>query len=95
MRLTPAILRQLRHPHPITVKCWFCGTKARRRPHELVEWSTDWPLVSYGRCKARLNDWDEDLCEKHLFAKLDRRRVLRDLFRRERLGMNRASEYDL
>ena len=95
MKLTPHMLRQLRHPGRITVRCWHCGTKTRRRPREVVEWEWGWPLVSYGRCSARVNDWDDERCGKHLFAPADRRKILIDLFRKERSGAFRASEYDI
>ena len=77
----------------VSVRCWVCGMRARRRRYTLSHVVGQRGTVrQYGTCPCDRGGWT---CGGAMLRRADRRRVLRAALRHERGGYNRVSEYDL
>ena len=89
-----------------TVKCWYCGHRARRVPNlpptlmspllnrqgRMRVIGRRRTVVPYGICGAELSSWER--CTEVMLLPEDARFVLRAAVAHERRGGNRMSEYD-
>ena len=77
----------------VTVRCWVCRFRARRRRYTLSHVVGQRGTVrQYGVCPCDRGGW---LCRGGMLRRADRGRVLRAALRHERGGYSRESEYDL
>ena len=88
-----ARLARVRVGPRVSVRCWVCGHRARRRRYTLSGVVGQRGTVrQYGTCPCDRGGWT---CGGAMLRPADRRRVLRAALRHERGGGNRAPEYDL